>query len=163
MPNFISEDQIERALVQKLQHFHGFDALDCHTEDPEDLNDGSGRANKREVILADRVTRSRRAPESLHSAQGDRGRAGKVARPSAGMSLVAANQECMGSCATASRWSLMTPRPAAEGARLPDQLQRAGREPLSDRDAALGATASVASAGLMCCSTSTDCRSSSSS
>lgn len=55
MPNFISEDQIERALVQKLQHLHGFDALDCHTEDPEDLNDGSGRANKREVILVDRV------------------------------------------------------------------------------------------------------------
>ena len=49
MPNFISEDQIERALVQKLQHLHGFDALDCHTEDPEDLHDGSGRANKREV------------------------------------------------------------------------------------------------------------------
>ncbi|MGD1090040.1 MAG: hypothetical protein ABR955_15150 [Verrucomicrobiota bacterium] len=37
MPNFISEDQIERALVQKLQHLHGFDdSLDCHTEDPED-------------------------------------------------------------------------------------------------------------------------------
>ena len=48
MPNFISEDQIERALVQKLQHLHGFDSLDCHTEDPEDLNDGSGRTNKRE-------------------------------------------------------------------------------------------------------------------
>jgi type I restriction enzyme R subunit len=33
MPNFISEDQIERALVQKLQHLHGFDVLECHTED----------------------------------------------------------------------------------------------------------------------------------
>src|SRR5207244_628431 len=55
MPNFISENQIERALVQKLQHLHGYDSLDCHTEDPEDLNDGSGRANKREVILLDRV------------------------------------------------------------------------------------------------------------
>ena len=55
MPNFISEDQIERALVQKLQHLHGFDSLDCHTEDPEDLNDGSGRASKRDVILVDRV------------------------------------------------------------------------------------------------------------
>jgi type I restriction enzyme R subunit len=29
MPNFISENQIERALVQKLQHLHGFDSLDC--------------------------------------------------------------------------------------------------------------------------------------
>jgi hypothetical protein len=27
MPNFISEDHIERALVQKLQHLHGFDSL----------------------------------------------------------------------------------------------------------------------------------------
>jgi type I restriction enzyme R subunit len=55
MPNFISEDQIEQALVQKLQHVHGFDALDCYTENAEDLNDGSGRANKRDVILVDRV------------------------------------------------------------------------------------------------------------
>ncbi len=55
MPNFISEDQIEQALVQKLQHLHGFDALDCYTENAEDLNDGSNRANKRDVILAERV------------------------------------------------------------------------------------------------------------
>ena len=50
MPNFISEGQIGRALVQKLQHLHGFDSLDCHTEDPDDLNDGSGRSNKRAVM-----------------------------------------------------------------------------------------------------------------
>ena len=55
MPNFISEDQIEQALVQKLQHLHGFDVLNCYTADAEDLNDGSGRAHKRDVILADRV------------------------------------------------------------------------------------------------------------
>ena len=55
MSNFISEDQIEQALVQKLQHLHGFDALDCYTENAEDLNDGSGRAHKRDVILADRL------------------------------------------------------------------------------------------------------------
>ena len=55
MPNFISEDQIEVALVQKLQHLHGFDSLNCHTEDAEDLNDGSGRSNKSEVILLDRL------------------------------------------------------------------------------------------------------------
>jgi type I restriction enzyme R subunit len=55
MPNFISEDQIERVLVQKLVQLHGFESLDCHTKDPEDLNDGSGRANKRDVILVDRV------------------------------------------------------------------------------------------------------------
>jgi type I restriction enzyme R subunit len=55
MPNFISEDQIEQALVQKLHYLHGFDSLDCYTEDPEDLRDGSGRAHKRDVILVDRV------------------------------------------------------------------------------------------------------------
>ena len=71
MPNFISEDQIERALVQKLQQLHGFDSLNCHTEDPEDLHDGSGRTNKRDVILVDRVKK----PPSLepgHSALGHR-------------------------------------------------------------------------------------------
>ncbi len=55
MPNFISEDQIERAMVQKLVQLHGFDSLNCHTEDPEDLNDRSGRTNKRDVILLDRL------------------------------------------------------------------------------------------------------------
>jgi type I restriction enzyme, R subunit len=55
MPNFICEGQIERALVQKLQHLHGFGALECHTDDPEDSNDGSNRTGKRAVILVDRV------------------------------------------------------------------------------------------------------------
>ena len=55
MPNFVSEDQIEQAMVQKLQHLHGLDVLDCHTENSKDLNDGSNRDNKRDVILVDRV------------------------------------------------------------------------------------------------------------
>jgi type I restriction enzyme R subunit len=55
MANFISEDQIEQALVQKLQHLHGFDVLDCYTADAENLNDSSNRAHKRDVILIDRV------------------------------------------------------------------------------------------------------------
>lgn len=55
MPNFISENQIEQGLVQKLQHLNGFDSLDCHTQNPEDLNDGSNRTSKRDVILLDRV------------------------------------------------------------------------------------------------------------
>jgi type I restriction enzyme R subunit len=61
MPNFISEDQIERALVQKLQMLYRFDSLDslnCRTENPEDLNDSSGRTNKRDVILVDRVKKA---------------------------------------------------------------------------------------------------------
>lgn len=53
MANFISEDDIEQAFLQRLQHLHGFDVLECHTTEAEDLNDGSGRADKRDAILAD--------------------------------------------------------------------------------------------------------------
>jgi type I restriction enzyme R subunit len=55
MPNFISEDQIEQALLQRLEQVHKFEILRCHCKDPEDLNDKSGRTNKRDVILLDRV------------------------------------------------------------------------------------------------------------
>lgn len=55
MPNFISEDDIEVAMVQRLQHVYGYDTLNCHTADPADLNDGSGRTDKRDVILHDRL------------------------------------------------------------------------------------------------------------
>jgi type I restriction enzyme R subunit len=55
MPNFISEDQIEREMLHKLEHLHNFASLNCNTEDPEDLDDGSGRANKRDVILGERL------------------------------------------------------------------------------------------------------------
>lgn len=55
MPNFISEDDIEQAMVQKLQHLYGYDALNCYTTEPDNLADGSGREDKREVILRDRL------------------------------------------------------------------------------------------------------------
>lgn len=55
MSNFISEEQIELGLMQRLQHLHGYDWLDCYTDDPEDLNDRSLRVSKREVILLDRL------------------------------------------------------------------------------------------------------------
>ncbi|CAN5526284.1 hypothetical protein BH18VER1_BH18VER1_09160 [soil metagenome] len=55
MPNFISEDQIEQALLQRLQHQLGYDVLNCHTSEPDDLNDGSNRADKRVVVFEDRV------------------------------------------------------------------------------------------------------------
>lgn len=42
-------------MVQRLQHLYGYDSLSCHTTDPADLNDGSGRSDKREVILRDRL------------------------------------------------------------------------------------------------------------
>src|ERR1051325_3664850 len=69
MPNFISEDQIEQALLQRLEEKHKFEILRCHCKDPEDLNDGSNRSNKRDVILLDRmkqaaVSLNPRIPES---------------------------------------------------------------------------------------------------
>lgn len=42
MPAIITEDQIEQGIVERLQHLYGYDALDCNTSDPADLNDGSG-------------------------------------------------------------------------------------------------------------------------
>jgi type I restriction enzyme R subunit len=93
MPNFISEDQIEQALVQKLQLLHGFDTLECFTNDPADLNDHSGRTDKREVILLDRV---RQAAEKLNpdlpTKAIDEALEILMQRRHA-MSLVAANQE----------------------------------------------------------------------
>jgi type I restriction enzyme R subunit len=52
---FLTEAQIERALLQKLQHLCGFDVLECGTENPEDPADASDGADKREVLLLDRL------------------------------------------------------------------------------------------------------------
>ncbi len=35
MSNFISEDDIKQAILQRLQHQHGFDVLDCFTNSKE--------------------------------------------------------------------------------------------------------------------------------
>ena len=55
MANFISEDDIEQAVLQKLQTDYGFQCLNCFTAKPETLPDGSKRNNKRQVILTDRL------------------------------------------------------------------------------------------------------------
>ncbi|MGH8502456.1 MAG: type I restriction endonuclease subunit R [Gammaproteobacteria bacterium] len=96
MPNFISEDDIEQALLQRLQHLYGYDVLDCHTSEPDDLNDGSGRTDKRDVILEDRVrdavfALNRELPESAL----DAGVARLLDRRQA-MSRIAANRELNG-------------------------------------------------------------------
>lgn len=96
MPNFISEDQIEQTLVQKLQHLHGFDALDCYTENAEDLNDGSNRASKRDVILADRVREaSIRLNPDIPEAAIDSALE-KLCERRQAMTLIAANREIYG-------------------------------------------------------------------
>jgi type I restriction enzyme, R subunit len=49
--NFISEDQIEVAVVKVLAERLGYNTLNCYTADPEDLNDGSQRSSKQDVVF----------------------------------------------------------------------------------------------------------------
>ncbi|UUZ77703.1 hypothetical protein LP414_11930 [Polaromonas sp. P1(28)-13] len=96
MPNFISEDQIEQALLQRLQHVCGFDVLDCHTADPADLDDGSGRLDKRDVLLPTRLKAAAlrlnpHIPEPVVDAA-----LARLADRRQAMSLVAANREVDG-------------------------------------------------------------------
>lgn len=56
--SFISEDDIEQELLQKLQHLYGFDVLECDISLKEELNDGSGRLDKQQVILPQRLRQS---------------------------------------------------------------------------------------------------------
>src|SRR5687768_8525123 len=93
MPNFISEDQIEQALLQRFEEKHKFEILRCHCKDPEDLNDGSMRTNKRNVILLDRVKQAAVSlnPEIPESAIDDA--LERFADRRQAMSQVAANRE----------------------------------------------------------------------
>ncbi|MFZ5601690.1 MAG: type I restriction endonuclease, partial [Pseudomonadota bacterium] len=96
MANFISEDQIEQALLQRLQHLHGFDVLNCFTVQPDDLNDGSHRTSKRDVILLDRLTQAaRRLNPQIPDPVLDEALARFCDRRQA-MTLIAANREIYG-------------------------------------------------------------------
>lgn len=53
MPNYISEDQIEKAAVKLLHDKYGYRKVNCYTADLENLNDKSGRLIKQEVIFPD--------------------------------------------------------------------------------------------------------------
>ena len=53
MPNFISEDQIEKAAVSLLKEKYGYRAINCFTQDAENLSDRSNRTSKQEVVLFD--------------------------------------------------------------------------------------------------------------
>ncbi|RZI80164.1 MAG: type I restriction endonuclease subunit R, partial [Rubrivivax sp.] len=91
--NFISEDDIEQGLIQRLQHLCGFNALNCHSAQPDDLNDNSGRGDKREVILAGRL---RAAVERLNPqapAHAVDQAMTQLLMPRTAMTLAAANRE----------------------------------------------------------------------
>ncbi|MFA5982528.1 MAG: type I restriction endonuclease subunit R [Methylococcaceae bacterium] len=53
--NFISEDDIERSILERLHALFKFELLNCYTTKPEELNDGSKRTDKRDVVLTDRL------------------------------------------------------------------------------------------------------------
>src|SRR6266852_2875983 len=96
MPNFISEDDIEKALLTKLKRDFGFELLNCHTTDADDLNDKSARKNKAEVIFAERAKEAAQrlnpgVPESAIDEALER-----ILDKRHAMSLVAANQEIDG-------------------------------------------------------------------
>lgn len=96
MPNFISEDEIEQAILRKLEQEYGFELLNCYTPDSSDLNDGSGRADKRDVIFADRLKQAalRLNPDVPETAIDDA--LAKLTAKRQAMSPVAANREVDG-------------------------------------------------------------------
>ena len=93
MPNFISEQQIEEALVQKLRALYSYESLNCYTEDPEDLNDGSNRASKREVIFFDRLKDAAVALNKEIPSNAIDSAIEKFAEQRLSMSLTSANKE----------------------------------------------------------------------
>ena len=55
MPDFISEDSIQKEITRKPVGEYGCQALNCTTSDADDLQEGSGRRDKREVVLQARL------------------------------------------------------------------------------------------------------------
>jgi type I restriction enzyme R subunit len=54
--NLIFEDDIERDIIKVFEsEALGFDYLNCYTANRDDLNDKSNRANKKQVVLLDRL------------------------------------------------------------------------------------------------------------
>ena len=51
MPNFITEDDIEQAAIELLQTAYPYQVLRCYTAQPDDINDTSGRTDKKQVVL----------------------------------------------------------------------------------------------------------------
>ena len=93
MPNFISEDNIEQATIKLLTENFGYRHINCFTRDANDLNDKSGRTDKREVVFKDILIDKVRAinPEIPHSAIDNAIEI--LTRKRGAMSLLLANKE----------------------------------------------------------------------
>ena len=46
MPKIITEDMIEQAAIKALQERHNYTVLNCMTEEPDSLPDGTGRKDR---------------------------------------------------------------------------------------------------------------------
>ena len=56
MANFISEDDIERDVIKVFRNETlAYEYLNCYTATADNLNDGSGRSDKKQVVLLDRL------------------------------------------------------------------------------------------------------------
>ena len=53
MPKIITEDMIEQATIKALHKRHDYTVLNCMTEEPDTLPDGTGRKDKKQVVLPD--------------------------------------------------------------------------------------------------------------
>ena len=51
MPKIITEDMIEQAAIKALQEWHDYTVLNCMTEEPDTLPDGTRRKDKKQVVL----------------------------------------------------------------------------------------------------------------
>lgn len=51
----INENDIEQAILKKLNQQYGFELLNCYTPNPDESRDGSNRQDKRDVVLSDRL------------------------------------------------------------------------------------------------------------
>ena len=53
MPKIITEDMIEQATIKALHEWHDYIVMNCMTEKPDTLPDGTGRKDKKQVVLPD--------------------------------------------------------------------------------------------------------------
>lgn len=53
MPRIITEDMIEQAAIKQLVEVNKYDSINCFTAEKETLPDGTGRENKKQVVLYD--------------------------------------------------------------------------------------------------------------
>lgn len=96
MRNFITEDQIEQAILKLLVEECGYRHVNCFTADPSALPDGSGRTRKSEVVLFDILkAKAREFNPGIPDTVLDDALA-QLIRPRTAMSPVLANKEVYG-------------------------------------------------------------------